>query len=213
MLTKTTQRLFKGIYQYKIVLICAGASWFRGGDWDGALAHFKSVEIPPKQTFPVVRNWNSVGIRTQEDLDYAIKLQSVLKKLTDIEIRVESPWISLYTNTKANVEALVKLDKSRVKYISVPADANTLVEGVVILPKIDYEYRVTLGKTTQEHSAFIDWAEANSKVKLTKGCKKELSKNMSWGGSYFYITGEKNLLLAKMHLGGSINKIERVVKA
>jgi hypothetical protein len=80
------------------------------------------------------------------------------------------------------------------------------------MPKMPFEFRVTVGKTTSNHGAFIEWAEANSKVKLTKSCKNELSKDRSWGGAYFYVTGDKNLLLAKMHLGGSIAKIERIVK-
>jgi len=94
-----------------------------------------------------------------------------------------------------------------------PPENLTLESGVVILPKVPFDYKVTLGKTSQEHSAFITWAESNSKVKITKSCKKELSKPQSWGGTYFYITGNNNLLLAKMHLGGSINKIERISKA
>jgi hypothetical protein len=70
-----------------------------------------------------------------------------------------------------------------------------------------------LGKTTQEHSAFIQWAENNAKLKLTKTCKRELARDYSWGGTYFYVTGENNLLMTKMHLGGSINKVERIIKA
>jgi capsular polysaccharide biosynthesis protein len=54
---------------------------------------------------------------------------------------------------------------------------------------------------------------SNKKCKLTKSCIRELEKQRSWGGSHFYITGNNNLLLAKMHLGGSISKIERIIKA
>lgn len=81
------------------------------------------------------------------------------------------------------------------------------------MPKINFDYKVTIGKTIQEHSAFIQWAEGNAKLKLTKSVKKELSKHRSWGGAYFYLTGDNNLLMAKMHLGGSINKVERIIKA
>ena len=107
---------------------------------------------------------------------------------------------------------MVDLDKSRVKYVSLPPDNTTLVENTIIMPKIDYDYRVTLGKTNHENSAFIEWAEANPKLKLTKGCKTELQRNQSWGGRHFYVTGDNNLLLTRMHLGGSIAKVERIVK-
>ena len=198
-----------GKYQYKIVITCAGSSWFRGGDLESVLEQLNRVEIKPTQNS---QSWRS-SIRTQEELDYAFKLQHKLSKLIDNEVRVEAPWISVYTNTKANVDALVKLDPEKVKYVSCPPSSGSLQENTVIMPKMNYDYKVTIGKTIQEHSAFIEWAEGNAKLKLTKSSKKELSTNRSWGGAYFYVTGDNNLLMAKMHLGGSINKVERIIKA
>ena len=208
---KTTTRLFRGKYQYKLVLVCAGASWFRGKNWDTVVNNLKKVDL----TAGAVKNvgYKRADFKTQEDIDYAFKLQVLLKKLTDVDVRVESPWLSIYSNTKANIDAVIKLDKSKIKYVCIPPDSHSLDSNTVIMPKMNYDYRVTMGKTTQEHSAFIAWAENNTKVKLTKSCKRDLTKTMSWGGSHFYITGENNLLLAKMHLGGSINKVERIVKA
>jgi hypothetical protein len=214
MLTKTTKRLFKGIYQYKAVLIVAGAGWFRSGDWVGSLTQLKQIDLLTHKFtgHPYLKPWTS-GFKSQEDIDYAIDLQAILRKLKDIDVRVETPWISVYTNTKSNIDALIKLDPDHIKYISIPPKNSILDENTIILPKVPFEFRVTLGKTNQEHSAFIAWAEGNRKVKLLKSCKKELNRNMSWGGTYFYISGENNLLLAKMHLGGSINKVERIIKA
>ncbi len=131
--------------------------------------------------------------------------------MEEFELRVENPWISIYTDNKKNVDALIKLDENRVKYISRPEHA--ISAGTIILPKVDYEFKVTIGKTTHENHAFVEWAESNPKVKLTKSCIKEMLKDQSWGGSYFYLTGEKTLLVAKMHLGGSITKIERILKS
>lgn len=213
MLSKTTTRLFKGKYQYKLVLTCAGASWFRGGDMESALDQLKKVTMsPPTSSSFFNARIKSAGIKTQEDLDYAFKLQKQLKKITDFDIRVESPWITVYSNSEADINNIIKIDESKVKYVCVPPTDTSLDSNTVIMPKINYEFRVTMGKTTQEHSTFIQWAESNSKVKLTKSCKKELSRDRSWGGTHFYITGEKNLLLAKMHLGSSINKVERIIK-
>lgn len=207
MLFKTTKRLFRGQYQYKLVLTCAGASWFRGGDWAGTLENLKKIALEDNN------KWHTKSIKTKEDLDYAFKLQHQLKKLANLEVRVESPWITIYTNDKANVDSLVKIDKDKVKYICVPPSNTCLEENTIILPKINYDYKITLGKTEQEHSAFIQWAEKNAKLKLTKTCKRELTRDRSWGGTYFYVTGENNLLMTKMHLGGSINKVERIIKA
>lgn len=210
MFTKTTTKLFRGVYQYKVVLLCAGASLFRSGDFESTLTQLKKITLAEKDSSSYYRR---VSIKTKDDLDYAFKLQESLSKMSDIDLRVESPWVSIYTNTKSYVDDLIQLDESKVKYISVPPTNTTLDVGVIIMPKTDYDYRVTLGKTSTEHSTFVTWAEASTKIKLTKSCKKDLLKNRTWGGTHFYISGENNLLMAKMHLGGSISKIERIVKA
>jgi hypothetical protein len=216
MLIKTTKSLFRGTYQYKIVLTCAGAAFFRSGDMDNTLADLKKITFSDNATKQgsaiYVSSWRA-GIKTQDDLDYALKLQKQLKKLSNIDIRVESPYISIYSNSKADIDVLIKLNVDNVKYVSVPPSNNTLEVGTVIMPKMPFDYRITLGKTTQTHDSFISWAEGNAKLKLTKSCKRDLNKERSWGGTYFYVTGDNNLLLTKMHLGGSINKVERIIKA
>lgn len=208
MLIKTTNKLFLGTYQYKTVLVCPGASLFRSMDLDATLEGLMKIDLDRVDTHRY-----SKSIKTKEDLDYAFKLQKALSKSENIEVRVESPWISVYSKDKATVDLLCKLDPDRVKYISVPPSGLTLEHNTVIMPKTPFDYRITLGKTTQCHDTFIEWAEQNTKVKLTKSSKKDLSKKLSWGGTHFYVKGDNNLLMVKMHLGGSISKVERIVKA
>ena len=205
MLTKITNRLFNNKYQYKVVLVCGGASYFRDRDFDQIrqrLALFKFEE----------HYYKNAGIKNQEELDWTLKLLTCLQSLKDYTVRVEQPFISIYTNTKKDVDKLIKLESSKVKYISIPPTNNTLTENTIITSKLDFDYRITLGKTTREHSAFVDWASNNKKLRLTKSCIKELRKNHSWGGTYFYITGDNNLLMARMHLGEAINRVDRLVK-
>jgi len=203
---KQTKKLFYGKYQYKIVLVFSGAHLFRGAPSDVIADRIKHVKL--ETDIYARKRWT---IKTEEELKYAVKLEHALSNLENFELRVETPWVTIYTNNKKDVDKLSNLDKSRVKYICEPLKGTTLEENTVILPKIKYDYRVTLGKTSQEYSTFITWANTNSKIKLTKSCKTELLRNTSWGGSYFYITGDNNLLMAKMHLCGAISKVERVV--
>ena len=207
---KTTRSLFKGKYQYKIVLISSGASWFRSGDIDTIVNHLKKVDVSANQK---TAGWRVNAIKTQDDLDYAFRLVNVLSKEKELELRVESPWISVYSNNKSFVDSLANIDPLKVKYICKPEKGTVLEENTVIMPKINYEFRVTLGKTSQPNPGFISWASANKKCKLTKSCIRDLEKSRSWGGTHFYITGNNNLLMAKMHLSGSIAKIERIVKS
>jgi hypothetical protein len=213
MLQKVTKSLFKGKYQYKIVLVSSLASAFRNYDIATTLellnkAHttFKSQD-PNK---PVV-SYKKSNVKSEDDFIYAFKLQKQVKKMQDFEIRIEHPWISIYTNNKKDVDAIVKLDSNKIKYISAP---DSLIEaGTIIMPKVPYDYRLTIGKTTQSYTAFIEWVEATKKVRLTKSCKKMLTSNRSWGGTYMYIKGDNALLMTKMHLGGAVGKIERVIQS
>ena len=95
MLTKTTKSLFKGTYQYKIVLVCSIASAFRSGDMESTLDQLKKTTFTSKDLY---RSLYQPQPKTQEQLDYAFKLQHQIKKLKNIEVRVESPYISVYTN-------------------------------------------------------------------------------------------------------------------
>jgi len=207
---KTTNRLFRGAYQYKIVLVCAGASLFRSGNIGHALAELKKVNL--SEDNKTTAKWRTNYIKSQDDIDYNFKLASKLLDMKDFEIRVESPWISIYTNDQANVDAILNLDADKVKYISVPPPTG-IAENTVVMPKINFDYRVTLGKTTNPNLAFIEWAKNSLKLRLTKSCIRDLSSTRSWGGTHFYVTGDNTLLMVKMHLGGCISKIERIVKA
>ena len=196
-----------GKYQYKVVLVCAGSAWFRNSNLEYASLKLKAVDL--KST---LKEWQ-YGIRTQSDLDYAFGVLNKLMHMKDYTIRVESVWLSFYSNSLKDINDLINIDKTKVKYMCQPAGYGKLEQNTVVMPKIPYDFKVTLSKTTTNYQHFIEWSENNPKFKLTKTCIRDLSKNRSWGGSYFYVTGDKNLLMAKMHLGGCISKIERIVRS
>jgi hypothetical protein len=186
---------------------------FRTGDMESTLKVLQKINLNESlNKEPYYNTWKS-GIKTQSDLDFAFKLQIAISKIKNFDIRVESPFISIYSNNKKDIDALAKLDDSKVKYISKPPENSSLTADAIVLPKVNYDYRVTLGKTTQDNSTFVQWANNNKKLRLTKSCIRDLTKDRSWGGTYFYVTGDNNLLMTKMHLGGSINKVERIIKA
>jgi hypothetical protein len=206
---KVTNKLFKGKYQYKVVLVCAGASMFRNNDMDATIAKLGRIEIHTSR-----HKYRSNKIGTTEELEYALQLATIIKGMGDqVDVRVESPWLSIYTNEKKFIETICSLEEENIKYVSSPPAGVTLVEGSIVMSKRDFDYRITMGKTMQEQSAFVDWAEANAgKVHLTRSCKRDLLNDSSWGGSHFYITGDNVLLMAKMHLGSAISKIERITR-
>lgn len=194
-------------YKYKIVLVCPVASWFRGNDL--AFVAGKLVDLADPKQHPA---W--LKFKTPEDLEFCKTLHNVMSTLADYELRIEHPLINVYTNVSVNLEKLAVIDPDRVKYISIPNKSNPeLSNNTVIVKKLDYDYKIFLGKTKQNHTNFVEWSKNNKKIKLTPTAKRSLCRNTSWGGSYFYVQGEQTLTMVRMFVGGSIAKIESVIKA
>lgn len=200
---KVTTRLFYNAYKYKVVLISPAAGWFRNKDFENVAWRLAN----PKDNYH--------GPRTHEEKEYVKSLLAILPTLDDYNLRVESPLLSFYTNNEKDALKIAKIEPKYTKYISSPSkDSEHLLEyNTVILKRIDYGYRVTMGSCPNTIINFVQWCENNPKVQLTSRAKKELSQPRSWGGSHFYVKDDKSLTMVKMFLGSYISKIERVVKS
>ena len=205
---KETKRLFMDKYSYKAVLIVPGAHYFRGDDLETAGLRIETVK---KARLPYMVG--AVQFRTYEDIDYVVKIHKMLNSMTDYELRVETPFVSVYTNNSQDIDNLCTIDLKRVKYISTPP-AGGISKNTVIMEREGWDYKITLGRTRQSYANFVEWAE-NGKdlVKLTGGSKKALLRDGHWGGSHFYIKNEKALIMAKVFLSEGISRVDQVVNA
>ena len=205
-LIKDTVSLFSNKYQYKIVLVCPAANWFRGNDLDFVEARLKLLKTGQRPLW--------LKIKSNEDIEYCFDLQKVLVSSSDYNIRVEHPYLNFYSNNSRSIEALAGLDPARVSYVCMPNKTNpSLKEGAVIVKKLDYDYKVFLGKTTQDNSTFVTWARQNKNIRLTKRAEKDLCKTRSYGGSYFYVRTDKAMTMVRMFVGTYVSKVESVIKA
>lgn len=203
---KDTVSLFANKYQYKIVVVTPTANWFRNGDLDFLKSR---IELLKDGSKPV---W--LRLKGPEDIEHANKVRSVLLNFKDYTVRVEHPYLNVYTNDPKLVEGLAGIDPDRINYICIPNKNNPRLEqGTVICKKIDHKYKVFIGKTTQNYSNFLQWAKTNDKVKLTKRAEKDLAKDRSYGGSYIYVKDDKSLTVVRMFIGICISKVEAVLKA
>jgi hypothetical protein len=200
--TKETTRLFCQKYKYKIVLKTRAAGWFRGNSLDNVKVQLAEPKIMGKMLTAIEQN-------------YVLKLCLELKKLTDYILRVESPLISVYTNNLTIVEKLAKVSHENVKYVSAPlaGSENLLEDKKIIVKRLDYAFKVTMGRTRQNYTDFLTWCEGKDKVRLPKRAKSQLAKEHSWGGYYFYVKDEKCLTMVKMFVGSDIQTVESVVKS
>lgn len=208
-LIKETKTLFAGKYNYKIVLVCPAAGWFRSKNYD--FTRSKLDEVEPHHYHD---KW--FRIKNDEDLNYCYKVLDVLEKFNDTEydIRIESPLISIYTNNKIYIEQLAGIDKETIKFVSLPAkNIQRLDPGKVVVKTLDYDYKVYLATIkNKDHSSFLNWTKDNNKIRITKRCIKDLNQRISWGGSYFYVKDAKTLTMVKMFLGTDISRVEQVIK-
>jgi hypothetical protein len=204
---KHSQRLFENQFRYKAVVVCPGGHWFRGKNLDYAqemLDDWNTGNLQKNQ-------W--LKIKSHSDYQYCLSLLKILKKATDFHLRIEHPLLSFYSNDYSVVIAIANLDVTKTKYIAEPPVNINITQGEIILKRIDYDFKVTIGATRQNFANFVQWSENSKKVKMTKGCKKELRKDRSWGGSYFYVKDEQTLLLVKMFIGSEMARIDKVIKA
>lgn len=204
---KNTTKLFSGKYKYKIVLRTSAASWFRKTNLESFEDKLTDYKNGKKQIF------GHFKLESKEEAVYAEKVYRTLLNFTDFNLRIEYPLISVYSTDEALINALIKLDKDRVKYACFPEKDSNLVENTVIVKRIDYDYKVYLGRTHTSYTSFIQWSENNKKIRLTGRAKTDLLRPKSWGGGYFYVKDEKTLTMVKMFVGAAIHKIENVIKA
>jgi hypothetical protein len=211
MFYKETKSLFLKKYQYKAVISCPGGHLFRGGDFDNALREMHELI---KGTYGALKpKFPSRMFKSLDEVATSIRLVTDLKKMLDIELRVETPAVSIYTNDPKHIALLEKKYPDNLRYISRPAAPDTLDVDTIIMPKMkEYDYKVTMAASKQEQTVFLDWANQSTKLRVTNSCKRDLQRSRSWGGTHFYVAGDNNLLMAKMHLGGCISKIQRIAK-
>jgi hypothetical protein len=188
------------------VLVSKAASWFRGCEFENVA---KGLQ---EQSNPDASSW--LVKLTPLEQTYTLSLLVNLKKFNDYELRIESPFISFYTNNELDIERLAKIDPGRVKYVCLPAAGteSVLDQGSVIVKNLDFDYKVTMGRTRQDFSEFVKWCEGKDKIRMPKRAKADLSKSKCWGGSHFYVKDEKTLTMVKMFVGGFIHSVESVIK-
>jgi hypothetical protein len=203
---KDTVSLFSNKYQYKIVVVCPLATWFRNSDFESVITRLEQLDLGQKPMW--------AKIKGPEDIEFTRNLNAVMSGQKDFNLRVEHPYLNFYTNDTKSIEQIAAVDPSRIRYISIPNKSNPgLQTNSVICKKIDFGYKVFLGKTTQNYSNFVEWAKTSSNVKLTKRAEKDLGKDRSYGGSYLYVKSDKALTMVKVYIGSSISKVESVIKA
>jgi hypothetical protein len=199
---KYSTKLFQSKFKYKIVFTSGVAGWFRGSSAEQILDHHDNNDYYyARKALP-------------SDKTHAKKLAELLKNVEDWGARVETPFVSVYLNNERDLENVIKVCKNRVKYLEIPdpKTENLLAEGTILVKKLNFKFKVSLGVSDQNHSNFVQWCENNPKIRMPKRAKRDLTRDKNAGGGFFYVKDEKVLTMVKMFLGRTITKVETVVQ-
>lgn len=203
-----TVRLFNKKYKYKIVVRTPVAHWFRHNRLDFVSNRLDTLRIKGKLPYK-----DEERLKNSEDYEYTVNLLSCLKQLVDYGLRVESPLITVYSNSKKDIEELANIEIKHVKYVSLLDDSVTALDpNKILLKRLNYDFRINLKESRQSFDSFLKWAENNPKIRLTNRAKRDLGSRLSFGGAYFYVKDEKTLSMVRMFVGPCIRSIETVIK-
>ncbi|NDG30412.1 hypothetical protein EB118_10105 [bacterium] len=204
--TKKTNKLFLDKFRYKIVVVSRLSQVFRGRDIEDAaekIAHWRE-----NKTFP---GWVYNGVAS--DLDRAYNIVKAFQKVSDYKLMVSSPFLTFYTDKFDDFKQVSKELFDYVKYISMPEDANPVLEkNTVYLKRIDYDFKITITQRIPNNESFFKWCTGNDKIRMPRRCRDHVRRGWRSGDSYFYVKDAKTLSMVQMFLGSNIQRIDRVVK-
>lgn len=190
---KEMKKLYRGKYQHKVVLVLKGAFLFRNRSLD-SLAEIAEGNLD---------SYNG-------DFRVISELANTLQKIENFTVRVERCYLSIYLTCKEHVDWISQVGGSHVKEIYDPPV--NLVEGSIV-SRLPYDYKVNIKvDPTIDYEGFLVWANSNSNIRLPGSTSYSLKVNSKmYPHVYFYVTGEKHLTLAKMHLGSGIKTVEKII--
>lgn len=208
-LIKPTVKLFGGTYQYKVVLRTVAANWFRSENFNKIPDRVADPKIAAK-VLPLSNGARYVSL--EQTLEYVSALYHILNQdRTSYSTRVEYPILSIYSNDELLIEQLVNVDCTNVKYICQPLAGSTLHTNTIILKRVPFKFKVTIGRTFQSYDSFLKWCEQSEKIRITKATIRNLAKANSFAGGFFYVKDDAALMMVKIFFGNCITKVETIV--
>lgn len=197
-LHKEMKKLYLNKYQYKAVLVLDAAWLFRGKNLEIAKEKVISFELGPFE------------YRKIADKNMVLDLIQHLTEIEDFTVRVERCYLSLYFTHLNDLTTIQNKFSTYVKEVYTPK--LPLIENTIV-SSLPYEYKVHINVNRNiDYSGFINWATDNKNIRIPKSTVKSLSRMYLFSPSvYFYINGDKQLTLARMHLGSGINRIEKII--
>lgn len=167
------------------------------------------------------RQWDA-ELRKNFDTDQLTYFFSV-KKNNQIKIRVEEPYVNLYSNTEQQLYNIIeKSNVSRLKEIYLPVNENAkeiLQKGEIIVNSDEeYSYKIILRSISFEnikvkHSLLDYLYNLEDQIKIPNHIKKHLSNSyLYFPGGYFYSKDDSINTLIRLFCPDLISSIFKLTK-
>jgi hypothetical protein len=149
-------------------------------------------------------SWKRKHTSTRANISELAYYQNLRLKNTDeLKFRIEEPYLSIYANNEQFLYDTISQVNSDVKEIHRPANDHAkaiLDQGQIVIKKpTDYEYKVVLresGSISYEvrEQVYNYLAGLTDTVKMTKGCKSNLTERHHWFTSTYFYTKDPSVL-------------------
>ena len=215
MLKCETTKLFYGQYVYKVVIRNEIAHLFREKNYTWAKYSLDKLQAQLEEGadqlhFVRGQRWAAVSI---SDFLTAQKLFHEFTNFDNCKLRVENPWLSVYSNDIKWLKNLTSKVGDSCQEFWEPNSKNIklLESNTIISYSIkDYKYKVTLGSKTCPN--FINWIDSNrDKIKIGNKTYEAINDNCYTKGLYFYVRDEKVLNLINLIIGPAAQRIDKIV--
>ena len=216
MLKCETTKLFYNKYMYKLLAFNQLATIFRNKNFANARKELDLLQRSYENGKPLIKYWGlrDFKIGTESFFDAKKLLASFQKYEGDFTLRVESSFISIFSNDKKWIEKIkndITNDFAH-EYWSPDPDLICYLDPKIILVNgpVNYKYKVTLGPKGEP--SFATWAEKNPQhIKIGSIAKKEIKEDSWVNGFYFYAKNEKTLQICSLMLGNKIRRVDTLV--
>jgi len=197
------KKLYLGKYQHKIMLVVQGAHYLRGGNLDNSVDRI----ISSRDDYDYYGTKNRAT--RPQDYELLLNIIDTLRGIEDFTVRVEKCYLSIYVNKPNHIGWLKKVGGNAVREIHFPKVELTVGSVVSTLP-YDYKVHAQINRNT-DYEGFINWAQDNTNLRVPPRSLRTLQHMNYSQHIYFYVTGEKNLTMAKIHLGAGVKQVEKII--
>ena len=212
-----TTSLFYNKYVYKLKIKNSLTTIFRNLNLRYAKSQLDTMQYYAERDLPIPSpsRWGLRQIRyeTLESFMEACVIYNALHShKNDCMVRCEGLTLNIYSNEKDWLTDLMKLvyvDEFHEPQEDTEEFLKNNTNIVISDKEVAWPYKVYLGKFVDPN--FAIYCENNQNIKIGKQALKSIKNQEYLQGFYFWTKTEKQLMLAKIALGGGIGRVVKFV--